>query len=399
MRLRHLLCATLALVLGEAHAGEKHYGPGITDTTITMGNTMPYSGSLSTYGTIGRAEAAYFRMINEQGGINGRNIEFLSLDDAYSPPRTAEQTRRLVERDEVLLIFSAFGTATISAVQKYLAERRVPTLFFVSGASKWDDPHRFPWMRGWQPTYEAEGRAFAKYLLEHRPNATVAVLYQNDDYGKDYLKGFRDGLGDQSGRMIAKEVTYEATDPTIDSQVVTLQSSGADVFFDVTTGKFAAQAIRKAQDIGWRPLHLLNSISTSVSAVLTPAGLEKAQGIVSLAYVKDPTDPQFRDDPDVAAWAQWMERWFPEGDRSDASNVNGYSRAMTLVDVLERCGDDLTRENVMHQAANIDLDLPLLMPGIKAVSRPDRSFLIQQMQLRRFNGTSWERFGDVIALD
>jgi branched-chain amino acid transport system substrate-binding protein len=399
MRLWQLLCAALALAMGQANAGETHYGPGVTDSTILIGNTMPYSGPLSTYGTIGRAEAAYFRMVNEQGGVNGRRIEFLSLDDGYSPPRAVEQTRRLVERDDVLLLFSSFGTATVSAVQKYLAEHRVPTLFFVSGASKWDDPKRFPWMRGWQPTYEAEGRAFARYLLEHHPGAKVGVLYQNDDYGKDYVKGFREAVGELSGTMIVKEVTYEATDPTIESQIVTLQSSGADVLFDVTTGKFAAQAIRKAHDIGWRPLHLLNSISTSVSAVLAPAGLDKAEGIVSLAYVKDPTDPQFRDDPDVVAWMAWMARYYPEGDRSDANNVNAYSRAMTLVDVLGRCGDDLSRENVMRQAANIDLNLPLLMPGITAVSRSNRSFLIQQMQLKRFNGSSWERFGDVIALD
>ena len=393
------LAAALALSHAPLAVAETHYGPGVSNFEIKIGNTTPYSGGASSYGTIGRAEQAYFHMINDHGGINGRKITFLSLDDAYSPPKTVEQTRRLVEQENVLLIFAAFGTATITATQKYLAERQVPQLFPISGASKWEDARTFPWMRGWQPTYQAEGKMFARYILQHKPAGKIAVLYQNDDYGKDYLKGLKDGLGAMAGTMIVKAITYEGTDPTIDSQIATLQGSGADIFFDVTTAKFAAQAIRKAHDIGWRPLHLLNSISTSVSSVLEPAGLEKSVGLVSLSYSKDPTDPHFAGDAAVRQWRAWMTKYYPEGEQANINNAIAYSRAMTLVAVLKKCGDDLTRENIMQQSANLDLDLPMLLPGIKITSAPERSSAIRAMQLERFNGKSWEHFGDVITAD
>ena len=362
---RRFAALAVALALQHpVHAGEKNYGPGVSDSEIKIGNTMPYSGAASSYGTIGKAEAAYFRMINDRGGINGRKLTFISLDDGYSPPKTVEQTRKLVEQENVLLIFSAFGTATISATQKYLNERRVPWLFPVSGASKWE-ADQASWIRGWQPTYRAEGQIFGRYLMQEKPGAKIAVLYQNDDYGKDYLNGLRQGLGPAAATMIVKEVTYEGTDPTIDSQIVTLQSSGADVFFDVTTAKFAAQAIRKTYDIGWRPVHLLISTSTTVSSVLEPAGLDKSVGIISTTYAKDPTDPKFREDPAVRDWLAWMSKYYPDGDRANVSNAGAYSRAMTLVQVLRQCGDDLSRENVMRQAAALDLELPMLLPGIR----------------------------------
>jgi branched-chain amino acid transport system substrate-binding protein len=388
----------LAVAVGYAShiAAETRYGPGVTDTEIRIGNTMPYSGTASFFASIARAEAAYFRMINDQGGINGRKIVFISLDDGYSPPQTVEQTRKLVEQERVLLIFSAFGTATVSATQRYLSAQEVPQLFPVSGASKWDDRSRFPWIRGWQPSYQAEGRIFGRYILEDRPNAKIGVLYQNDDYGKDYLRGLRDGLGSRAGSMIVREVTYEAMDPTIDSQIIDLKASNADVFFNVTTPKFAAQAIRKMHDISWRPLHILNSISTTVSSVLAPAGLEKSVGIVSATYAKDPTDPKFREDPAVRDWLAWLTKYYPEGDRANIGNALAYSRAMTLVDVLRHCGDDLSRENVVMQADALDLELPMLLPGIRIKTVGGQSVAIREMQLERFNGKSWEHFGELI---
>jgi branched-chain amino acid transport system substrate-binding protein len=401
--MKHWWFGALAVVIAfscTAHAAaEKDYGPGVTDSEIKIGNTTPYSGGASSYGTIGRAESAVFDMINGRGGINGRKIRFLSRDDSYSPPKTVEHTRRLVEQDEVLLIFAAFGTATTSATQKYLSARKVPQIFPISGASKWEDVQSYPWIRGWQPTYRAEGQMLAQYILQNKPAGKIAVLFQNDDYGKDYLMGLKDGLGASADEMIVKAVTYDSTDPTIDSQIITLQASGADIFFDVTTAKFAAQAIRKAYDIGWHPMHLLNSISTSVSSVLEPAGLEKSVGVISLNYTKDPTDPRFADDAAVREWRAWMTKYYPEGDQSNITNATAYSRAMTLVAMLEHCGDDLSRENVMRQSANLDLDLPMLLPGIKVRSTPNHYSAIRGMQLQRFNGKSWEHFGGVINLD
>jgi branched-chain amino acid transport system substrate-binding protein len=362
---------------------------------IKIGNTMPYSGAASAYGTIGRMEAAYFKMLNEQGGINGRKIDFISLDDGYNPSKAVEQTRRLVESDGVLLMFSAFGTATVTAVQKYLSDQKVPQLFFVTGASKWEDRKQHSWMVGWQPTYHAEGMIFANYLLRSRPDARIGVLYQNDDYGKDYLQGLKDGLGAKASAMIVRELTYQVSDPTIDSQIVALKASGADVFFNVTTAKFAAQAIRKSDEIGWKPLHLINSISSAVASVLEPAGLDKSVGLITAAYGKDPTDPQFKDDPGVRDYFHFMHTYFPEGDVNNMQNAVTYSRTMTLLQVLRQCGDDLSRDNIMRQASQLDLELPMLLPGIRVRTGIDRPSAITEMQLQRFTGQSWERFGEL----
>ncbi|HEX9491467.1 MAG TPA: ABC transporter substrate-binding protein [Stellaceae bacterium] len=399
MRTNQLLWAPallLSLALAQPAAAQKKYPPGVTDSEIKIGQTMPYSGPASAYGTIGKAENAYFNMINEKGGINGRKIVFISLDDGYSPPRTVEQVRKLVEQEQVAFTFNTLGTPPNSAIQKYLNERKVPQLFVATGATKWGDPEHFPWTIGFQPTYQTEGHIFAKYILEKTPNAKIGVLYQNDDYGKDYLKGLKDGLGDKAAKLIIAEVTYEVTDPTIDSQIVSLQASGADVFYDVTTPKFAAQAIRKTYDIGWKPLHLLNSVSASVASVMTPAGLEKGVDVVSLAYFKDPTDPQWKDDAAFKQWLAWMDKYYPEGDKTDTFNVYGYNLAMTMVQVLKQCGNDLTRENIMKQAANLDLELPMFLPGVKVGTKPTQFFPVREMQLAKFNGKIFERFGEVI---
>ncbi len=399
MRTYHLLgtsALVLALALAVPAAAEKKYGPGVTDSEITLGQTMPYSGPASSYGTIGKAEAAYIKMVNEHGGVNGRKINLLSLDDGYNPPRTVEQTRKLVEQENVLADVNPLGTPTNSAIQKYLNEHKVPQLFVATGATKWGDPEHFPWTIGWQPTYQIEGHIFAKYILEHKPDAKIGILFQNDDYGKDYVKGLKDGLGDKAAKLIIKEVSYETSDPTIDSQIVSLQSSGADVFYDVTIPKFAAQAIRKTYDIGWKPLHLLNSVSASISSTIVPAGPEKSLDIISLTYAKDPTDPQWKDDSGYKQWLAWMEKYYPEGDRNDAFNVYGYNIAMTFVQALKQCGDELTRKNLMKQAANMNLELPMLLPGIKVSTGPKQFFPIREMQLAKFNGKIFERFGQVI---
>ncbi len=394
-KLAALALGILMGVVASSRAADNANAPGVTATEIKIGQTMPYSGPVSAYATIGRAEAAYFAMINEQGGVNGRKINLISLDDSYSPPKTVEQTRKLVEEEGVLLIYSPLGTPTNTAIHKYLNEKKVPQLFVATGATKWGDPQHFPWTMGWQPTYQIEGRIYAKYLLEHNPNARIGVLYQNDDYGKDYLRGLKDGLGDRAASMIVKEVSYEVTDPTIDSQIVSLQAAGVDVFYDVTTPKFAAQAIRKTHDIGWKPLHLLNSVSSSVAAVLEPAGLDKSVGVVTALYLKDPTDPQWQNDQSYRDWLAWMKKYYPEGNIADGFNVYGYSSAMTLVDMLKRCGNDLTRENVMKQAAHLDFALPMLLPGIKVTTSPTDFYPIKQMRLARFDGKNWQLFGEV----
>jgi branched-chain amino acid transport system substrate-binding protein len=398
MRSYWLAVSTFALAVGlvPAAAAEKAYGPGVSDTEIKLGQTMAYSGPASAYGTIGKAEAAYFAMINQQGGVNGRQITLISLDDGYSPPKTVEQTRRLVEQEGVLLDFNPLGTPPNSAIQKYLNDKQVPQLFVATGATKWGDPEHFPWTMGWQPTYQTEGHIFAKYILDHQPDARIGVLYQNDDYGKDYVKGLKDGLGDQAKKLIVLEASYEVTDPTIDSQIVSLQSSGANVFYNVTTPKFAAQAIRKTYDIGWKPLQLLNSVSSSVSAVLEPAGVEKSTGVLSLLYFKDPTDPQWHQDKAYLDWLAWMKKYYPDGNLADAFNVYGYTAAQGMVQVLKQCGDQLTRENIMKQAASLDLHLPMLLPGVTVSTGPTQFFPIREMQLARFDGKIWKLFGDVI---
>jgi branched-chain amino acid transport system substrate-binding protein len=385
----------LLLAAGAADA-EKSYGPGISDSEIKLGQTMPYSGPASAYASVGLAEAAYIRMLNEHGGINGRKINLISLDDGYSPPRTVEQTRRLIEDEQVLAIVGSLGTAANSAIHKYLNQRKVPHVFLSTGATKWGDPEHFPWTMGWQPNYQLEGRIFAHYAKRAAPGGRIAVLYQNDDYGKDYLKGFRDGLGEAAEKLVVAQASYEVTDPTVDSQVVTLQASAATVFFDVTTPKFAAQAIRKVYDIGWRPLHLLNSVGSSTGAVMKPAGLQRGQGIVSAHYQKDATDPRWADDNGMQEYLAFMKAYLPNVDTADSGTYAGYNIAHTLEYVLRQCGDNLTRENFMTQAASIhDLELPMLLPGIKVNSSAANFFPVNQMQLVRFEGDGWVLFGDV----
>jgi ABC-type branched-subunit amino acid transport system substrate-binding protein len=389
------LCGGLALLGGAAAAAD--YGPGVTDTEIKIGNTNPYSGPASAYGTIGRSLAAYFAKINDEGGINGRKINFISLDDGYSPPRTVEQIRKLVEQEQVLLIFQSLGTPTNSAVHQYLNAKKVPQLFVATGATKWGQPKKFPWTIGWQPNYQSEARIYAKYILDHKPEGKIGILYQNDDYGKDYLTGFKAGLGDQAAKMIVAEQSYEVTDPTVDSQIISLKNSGADIFFDITTPKFAAQAIRKAADIGWKPLHFLNNVSNSVGSVLTPAGLDKSVGLITSLYQKDPTDPQWQDSPEYLDWVAWMDKYNPAGAKTDQFNVYGYNAAMTLIQLLKQCGDDLSRANVMRQAANLkNLELPMLLPGVVINTSPTDFYPIESMQLAKFDGEKWVLFGDVI---
>ncbi|HYM04404.1 MAG TPA: ABC transporter substrate-binding protein [Stellaceae bacterium] len=390
--------ALVGLLLLNPAMAQKKYGPGVTDTEITIGQTMPYSGPVSAYATIGKADAAYIAMINAEGGINGRKIKLISLDDGYSPPKTVEQTRKLVEEDNILLDFNPLGTPTNTAIHRYLNSKKVPQLFVATGATKWGDPKEFPWTMGWQPSYQTEGRLFAKYLLEHEPNAKIGVLYQDDDYGKDYLKGLKDGLGSKAAKMIVKEESYETTDTTIDQQIISLQSSGANVFYDVTTPKFAAQAINKAYDLGWKPLHYLNSVSASVAAVLRPAGLDKSRGIVTAEYLKDPTDPQWKNDAAYKQWSAWMKKYYPDGDQSDAFNVYGYAVTATLVQVLKQCGNDLTRENVMKQAAHLDFHAPMLLPGIVVKTSPTHFYPIDELQLAKFNGQTWVAMGHVLAM-
>ena len=388
----------MAVLLPGGARAEKKYDTGASDTEIKIGNTCFYSGPASSYGTIGRCESAFFRMINEQGGINGRKINFISYDDAYSPPKTVEQVRKLVESDEVLFMFNPLGTPTNTAVHKYLNAKKVPHVFVGTGATKWGDPEHFPWTIGFQPNYQSEGRIYADYILETHPDGKIAVLYQNDDYGKDYVKGLKDGLGDKANSMIVAEAPYEISDPTVDSQVVTLKSSGANIFVDITLAKFAAQAIRKLAEIGWTPLHVLNSPGGSVHAALKPAGLENAKGILSAGYGKDPTDPGWKDDEGVQQWNAFMDKYYPDGDKTDGLTSVGYSISQTLVQVLKQCGDTLTRENVMKQAANLkNLELPMLLPGIKINTSPTDFYPIKQMQLRRFNGERFESFGPIIT--
>jgi branched-chain amino acid transport system substrate-binding protein len=379
-------------------SAQKRYDPGATDTEIKIGNTNPYSGPASAYGMIGRTIAAYFNKINAEGGINGRKINFISQDDGYSPPKTVEQARKLVESDEVLLIFQSLGTAHNTAIQRYMNSKSVPQLFVATGATKFGDPKNFPWTMGWQPNYQSEGRIYAKYLMEKHPNGKIGVLYQNDDYGKDYLKGLKDGL---NGKLqVVAELAYETTDPTVNSQIITLKGSGADILFNVATPKFAAQAIRKVAELDWHPVHLLNNVSNSVGSVLQPAGFENAKDVLTTAYLKDPTDPSWKDDPDFKTWLAFMEKYFPDGDRTSSFTAYGYAAANTMVQVLRQCGDDLTRANVMKQAASLkQLVNPMLLPGIIINTGPNDYFPIEQMRMQRFTGDRWELFGPVLNGD
>jgi len=386
-----VLCVALA---GPALA-QKKYDTGASDTEIKIGNIMPYSGPASAYGTIGKALGAYFNKVNAEGGINGRKVTFITYDDGYAPPKTVEQTRRLVENDDVLLILNSLGTAHNTAIQKYLNTKKVPQLFVATGATKFGDPKNFPWTMGWQPNYQSEGRIYAQYILKNHPNGKIGILFQNDDYGKDYVKGLKDGLANKV--MIVAELPYEPTDPTVDSQMVSLKASGADIFYNVTTPKFAAQSIKKAAEIGWKPVHLLNSVSASVGAVIRPAGLENAQGILTALYGKDPTDPVWNDDPGRKEWLAFMDKYYPEGDKTSSFPVYGYSVARTMVQVLQQCGDDLTRANVMKQAASLkDYETGMSLPGIKINTSPTDFYPIEQMQMGRFNGESFVPFGPIL---
>jgi ABC-type branched-subunit amino acid transport system substrate-binding protein len=396
------LSAALAILAATSSGAlaQKKYDVGATDTEIKIGNIMPYSGPASAYGVIGKTEAAYFKKINDAGGINGRKINFISYDDAYSPPKAVEQARKLVESDEVLLVFNSLGTPSNSAIQKYMNSKKVPQLFVATGATKWNDPKEFPWTMGWQPSYQSETQIYAKYLLKEKPGAKIGVLFQNDDYGKDYLKGLKDGLGSKAATMIVAEESFETSEPTIDSHIVKLKASGADVFINIATPKFAAQAIKKVAEIDWKPLHFLNNVSASVGSVIKPAGFDNSQDIISAAYLKDASDKQWDNDPGMKEFYAFLEKDFPEGNKLDGSVVVGYGVAQTLVKVLQMAGDNLTRANIMKQAASLqDFRTEVLLPGIKINTSPTDFAPVSSLQLMRFKGEKWELFGDVISAD
>ncbi|MGD9893823.1 MAG: ABC transporter substrate-binding protein [Dehalococcoidia bacterium] len=390
--------SALAIALAASPAAaQKKYDDGASDTEIKIGHINPYSGNASAYGQIGKAIAAYFNMVNDNGGINGRKVKFVTEDDGYNPAKTVEMARKLVEEEKVLLIFQSLGTPSNTAIHKYMNAKKVPQLFVATGASKWGDPKNFPWTMGWQPDYATEGAIYAKHILSTVKDAKIGVLMQNDDYGKDYFNGFKSGLGKDANKIV-QVATYEVTDPTVDSQMIQLKNSGANVFFNITTPKFAAQAIKKAAEIGWKPVHYLNNVSVSVGAVMKPAGLEASQGILTASYIKDATDPQWAKSPDMIAWNKFMDKYLPQGDKSSSFNVYGYAVAATMTEVLKRCGDDLTRANVMKQASSLkNLENPLLLPGIKINTSPTDFFPIQSVQLSRFEGETWKLFGEVLS--
>jgi ABC-type branched-subunit amino acid transport system substrate-binding protein len=389
-----LAFATPLLSVRIAHA--KSYGPGVTDSEIKIGNTGPYSGPASSYSAVPKSQTAYWKMINDQGGINGRKINFISYDDGYTPPKTVEMVRKLVEEDEVLLVASPLGTPTNSAIWQYMNQKKVPQLFVATGATKWDDPKGHPWTIGWQPNYQSEGRIYATYIMQNKPDGRIGILYQNDDFGKDYVKGVRDGLGDKAS-MIIVEASYETTDPTVDSQIVDMKAKGIDVFVNCAIPKFAAQAIRKTAEIGWTPLHVLSSIGQSVGATLKPAGLENCKDLISDFYVKDASDPKWKDDAGFKDWLAFMDKYMPEADKSDAGNVAGSSLAGMTAQVLKQCGDELTRENVMKQAASLhDFAVPMLLPGITANTSPTDFAPVKQVQMAKFDGERWNLFGGLL---
>jgi ABC-type branched-subunit amino acid transport system substrate-binding protein len=395
----HLLTATtvtVALSASSAYA-QKKYDTGATDTEIKIGQTVPFSGPASAYSSIGKTQAAYFKMINEQGGVNGRKINLIQYDDAYSPPKAVEQVRKLVESDEVLLTFQIVGTPSNAAVQKYLNAKKVPQLFAATGASKFTDPKNFPWTLGFNPNYQTEGRIYGQYILKNHPDAKIGILYQNDDLGRDYLTGIKASLGDKAAKMIVAEASYEVTDPTIDSQVLKIKDAGADLFFNASTPKQAAQAIKKIGELGWHPVQIVDINATSVGAVLTPAGLEASKGLISTNYGKDPGDPQWKDDPGMKHYFDFMAKYFPDGDKNSNFNTYGYSTAQLMVHVLKQCGDDLTHENVMKQATNLkNVELDLSLPGMKANTTENDYRVNKQMQMMKFNGERWELFGPIL---
>jgi branched-chain amino acid transport system substrate-binding protein len=391
------LAALFAVSLASAAYAQKKYDPGATDTEIKIGNIMPYSGPASAYAVIGKTEDAYFKKINAEGGINGRKINFISYDDGYSPPKAVEQARKLVEADEVLLVFNPLGTPGNTAIQKYMNAKKVPQIFVSSGAAKWNDPKNFPWTIGWQPSYQVEGRVYAAYILKNYPGKTIGVMYQNDDFGKDYVIGLREGLGDQANKLIVVETSYETTSPTVDSQVVQIKGSNPDIFVNVATPKFAAQAIKKISELAWHPVHFLTNVSVSVGGVMKPAGYEASQDILSAAYLKDPKDPQWKDDPAMNEWRAFMTKWYPEGDQEDSATTFGYGVAKGLEQVLRQCKDDLTRENIMKQAASLNFEIGIYLPGTKIKTSPTDFAPLEQLQMMRFKGESWELFGPLMS--
>ena len=397
LRLAAVSALAIALSASSAYA-QKKYDPGASDTEIKIGQTAPFSGPASAYATIAKAQAAYMKMINDEGGINGRKINFIQYDDAYSPPKTVEQVRKLVESDEVLLTFQLIGTPPNAAVQKYLNIKKVPQLFAATGASRFSDPKNYPWTIGFNPSYFVEGRIYGQYILKNHPDAKVGILYQNDDLGKDYLNGIKSGLGDKASKMIVAEASYEVSDPTINSQILKIKDAGATLFFSASTPKQAAQAIKKNAELNWHPIHILDINATSVGAVMKPAGLENSKGIISTNYGKDPLDPQWKDDAGMKKYFAFMAKYYPEGDKDSSFNSYGYSTAQLLVHVLKQCGDDLTRANVMKQATNLkNVALDLSLPGIVGNTTPDDYRVNKQMQMMKFNGERWELFGPIIT--
>ena len=391
--------AAAVMITGAAALAQKKYDDGATDTEIKLGNTNPYSGPASSYGTIGKALDGYWRMVNDQGGINGRMVKFISLDDGYSPPKTVEVVRQLVEQEKVLALFQTLGTPCNSAIHKYINQRKVPHLFIASGASKWGNPKEYPWSMGYQPDYITESTIYAKHILATIPDARIAVLMQNDDYGKDYYEGFRHALGKDVGRIV-KHVTYEVTDPTVDSQIIQLKDSGANVFFNIAIPKFAAQAMRKAAEIGWRPQQYLNSVSGQVGLTMKPAGFQNVQGVISTLWLKDPTDRQWDNDEEMKVWRAWMAKYNPALDPNEVNLVYAYSVASLMRETLRKCGDLLTRENLMKQAASHQkLRVPGLLPGILVSTSPTDFYPVQALRLERFKGEGWEQFGDLISAE
>ena len=397
MRVRSLLIGlAIALVVALAVGPVLAQTPGVTATEIKIGNTNPYSGPASAYGTIGKALGAYFKKVNDEGGINGRKINYITYDDAYSPPKTVEMVRKLVEQDQVALLFQTLGTPTNSAIHKYMNQQKVPHIFVATGATKWNDPKNFPWTMGFQPNYQTEGHIYAQHVLKNVKDPKIGILFQNDDYGKDYVKGLKDGLGEAAKKLIVLEQSYEVTDPTIDSQIVNLKNSGANVFYNVTIPKFAVQAIKKSHDIGWKPLHLLNNVSSSLGTVLKPAGLDASRGLITALYMKEITDPQWKNDKGFQDWQAWMKKYYPEGALDDQANAYAYNVAILLTHTLKQCGNDLSRANIMKQAASIkNLELPLLLPGIKVNTGPEDHAPIEQEQLAKFDGERWVLFGEL----
>jgi len=392
-----LLATALVLASAGGAVAQKKYDTGASDSEIKIGNIVPYSGPASAYGTVGKAMAAVFRKVNDDGGINGRKVNFISYDDAYSPPKAVEQARKLIESDEVLLLFGTLGTASNSAIQKYVNAKKVPHLFVATGATKWNDPKNFPWTMGWLPSYQSESRIYATYLTKEKPQSRIAVLYQNDDLGKDYLKGLKDGLGSDAARIVAEE-SYEVAEPTIESHIVRLKSSNPDVVVLFTTPKFGAQAIKKLGEMNWRPgTVIISNVSASTATVMKPAGLDNSQGVISAAYAKDASDPQWDNDPGIKAFDAVLAKYLPEASRVDASALTGYNMAQTMVEVLKRCGDNLTRDNVMKQAASLNnLEQGGLLPGVKISTSPTDFQPIEQLQLMEFKGERWRLFGDVM---